>query len=123
MDKHFIENVKYLAQLQSLMQFIQSEECKEILEEMGKDDFSSLDVTTMTEEEENLLKFVYQSSFLNGADIFPEYVKEAFANVRKRLQPLFEDQTEYLMREPNGSILLKSLEEVKNDKLHAVDWL
>lgn len=124
MEKLFFESVKYLSQMQSSMDFIFSEEGKRMFREMSQESFENLDVLNLTEEEEKTLLFLYKASdWGKNFNFLPQYVLDAFENIRKRLAPLFIDQTAYLLQEPNKNVLLESIEQAKKGKLTKVDWL
>ena len=55
--------------------------------------------------------------------MFPAHITAAYTNVKKRLYPLFEDATTYLMKEPNKTILLNSINQYESGKAREVSFL
>lgn len=120
--KTISENYREILELLQYLQFLFSDENKSIFDEMRNDDFSYIDVLTLSEEEEKQLKIIYEASlFIENIYTLPDYIKDAFANVKKRLKPLFEDTTTYLLQEPNRNILLESLQQAHEGKLNQID--
>jgi hypothetical protein len=116
------ESLEELQQLLTQLRFLNSEEAKAIFALMEQDTFDDIDCLNMSEEEEKLLHVLYQlSSFICSQNFFTESFQKPFQNVKNQLEPLFIDTTEYLNREPNKSILLRSLKQYEEGNFREID--
>ncbi len=89
---------------------------------MEQDTFDDIDCLNMSEEDEKLLHVLYQlSSFICSQNFFTESFQKPFQNAKNQLEPLFMDTTEYLNREPNKSILLRSLKQYEEGNFREID--
>lgn len=115
---NFSKHIGQIYSFYSLLRFLESEEAQETLLAMEQATFDDLDVLNLTEEEENELKMLYDLSVLiSRMGLLAEKFVKPFENIRKRLEPLFIDQTTYLLQEPNAQKLAKSLQEVQEGKV------
>ncbi len=124
MNENIFKYSNEMPQLVASMQFLFSEEGKEYFAQMAEDDFEYLDLDNLSQETEQQLKNLYEISLLVlSFDMFPAHIKAAYTNVKKRLYPLFEDATTYLMQEPNNTILLNSINQYESGKAREVSFL
>ena len=118
------ENKKEFALLNSLAQILDISKINTLLDELEKETFEDIDTVNLSLEDELSLKTLYDlSSFIIDSGFFSDKITRAYKNARNRLEPLFIDQTTYLMQEPNGTKLMQSVEDIKNGKVYEVDWL
>ncbi len=124
MKSDILKYTNEIPKLVASMQILFSEEGKKNFTEMAEDDFEYLDLENLSQETEQQLKNLYEISLVVlSFDMFPEHIKAAYTNIKKRLYPLFEDTTTYLTQEPNNSILLNSINQYESGKAREVSFL